>query len=180
MCGFRLQADIHPCRLSLQSRLPSLNCLAQAKAHGSWFGLSSRDHLRKRSSYPLRNFRPGGIQLGTDHDSCQYNCCAPCTLPSPFLSQAPSNHANDEGTAEDMTTASSSTSTELQAIPDPADKEQGAHGCMHYRRRCRLVAPCCGEVFWCRHCHNEAKSQDEMVCLAAGKCYTCTPEEAAL
>ena len=24
------------------------------------------------------------------------------------------------------------------------------HGCTHYRRRCRLVAPCCGEYFWCR------------------------------
>mmetsp|Transcript_21897 Transcript_21897/g.48389 ORF Transcript_21897/g.48389 Transcript_21897/m.48389 type:complete len:271 (+) Transcript_21897:53-865(+) len=31
-------------------------------------------------------------------------------------------------------------------------------GCRHYARRCRIVAPCCGEAFWCRHCHNEAKS----------------------
>eukprot|EP00210_Caulerpa_lentillifera_P001744 g1674.t1 len=31
------------------------------------------------------------------------------------------------------------------------------YGCQHYRRKCKLVAPCCGEVFWCRHCHNEAK-----------------------
>jgi RING finger and CHY zinc finger domain-containing protein 1 len=28
---------------------------------------------------------------------------------------------------------------------------------VHYRRKCLLVAPCCGEVFWCRHCHNEVK-----------------------
>ena len=34
---------------------------------------------------------------------------------------------------------------------------------MHYRRRCRMVAPCCGEVFWCRHCHNELKTADEWV-----------------
>ncbi|KAL0040618.1 hypothetical protein WJX77_012540 [Trebouxia sp. C0004] len=36
------------------------------------------------------------------------------------------------------------------------------HGCEHYRRRCKLVAPCCGEVFWCRHCHNDAKSENEV------------------
>lgn len=30
-------------------------------------------------------------------------------------------------------------------------------GCTHYRRRCRIVASCCGEAFWCRHCHNEQK-----------------------
>ncbi|KAM3254977.1 hypothetical protein ACQJBY_042805 [Aegilops geniculata] len=30
------------------------------------------------------------------------------------------------------------------------------HGCEHYRRRCKIVAPCCKEVFPCRHCHNDA------------------------
>ena len=35
------------------------------------------------------------------------------------------------------------------------------HGCEHYKRRCRMVAPCCGEVFWCRHCHNKAKNEEE-------------------
>ena len=29
--------------------------------------------------------------------------------------------------------------------------------CVHYRRKCKIRAPCCGEVFDCRHCHNEAK-----------------------
>ncbi|KAF3683647.1 putative lipase-like [Capsicum annuum] len=32
------------------------------------------------------------------------------------------------------------------------------YGCVHYRRRCRIRAPCCNEVFDCRHCHNEAMS----------------------
>ncbi|CAK9049844.1 unnamed protein product [Durusdinium trenchii] len=31
-------------------------------------------------------------------------------------------------------------------------------GCRHYRRRCKIVSPCCGQVYWCRHCHNEAAS----------------------
>mmetsp|Transcript_174145 Transcript_174145/g.558400 ORF Transcript_174145/g.558400 Transcript_174145/m.558400 type:complete len:278 (+) Transcript_174145:163-996(+) len=35
---------------------------------------------------------------------------------------------------------------------------EGSAGCRHYRRRCRIVAPCCGEDFWCRHCHSEAQS----------------------
>ncbi|KAK6927428.1 Zinc finger, CHY-type, partial [Dillenia turbinata] len=31
-------------------------------------------------------------------------------------------------------------------------------GCPHSRRRCRIRAPCCNEIFDCRHCHNEAKN----------------------
>uniref|UniRef100_A0A453FI86 CHY-type domain-containing protein n=1 Tax=Aegilops tauschii subsp. strangulata TaxID=200361 RepID=A0A453FI86_AEGTS len=31
------------------------------------------------------------------------------------------------------------------------------YGCAHYRRRCRIRAPCCNEIFDCRHCHNESK-----------------------
>ncbi|XP_019465016.1 PREDICTED: E3 ubiquitin-protein ligase MIEL1-like isoform X2 [Lupinus angustifolius] len=34
-------------------------------------------------------------------------------------------------------------------------------GCMHYRRRCKIRAPCCDEVFDCRHCHNEVKNSME-------------------
>lgn len=30
------------------------------------------------------------------------------------------------------------------------------YGCPHYRRRCHIRAPCCGKIFYCRHCHNEA------------------------
>lgn len=42
-----------------------------------------------------------------------------------------------------------------------ASRGLGEHGCRHYRRRARLVAPCCGEAFWCRHCHNEARAANE-------------------
>ncbi|XP_024394321.1 E3 ubiquitin-protein ligase RZFP34 isoform X2 [Physcomitrium patens] len=31
------------------------------------------------------------------------------------------------------------------------------HGCAHYKRGCKIRAPCCNEVFDCRHCHNDAK-----------------------
>ncbi|KAL8530835.1 hypothetical protein ACS0TY_007754 [Phlomoides rotata] len=33
-----------------------------------------------------------------------------------------------------------------------------SHGCEHYRRRCKIRAPCCDKIFTCRHCHNEATS----------------------
>lgn len=32
------------------------------------------------------------------------------------------------------------------------------YGCSHYRRKCKIRAPCCNEIFDCRHCHNEAKN----------------------
>ena len=35
------------------------------------------------------------------------------------------------------------------------------YGCEHYRRRCALVAPCCGKVFTCRHCHNKVQFEQE-------------------
>jgi RING finger/CHY zinc finger protein 1 len=51
---------------------------------------------------------------------------------------------------------------ESWAVVDPVrDQGLGRLGCAHYKRRCRLVAPCCGEVFWCRHCHNAAKDDGE-------------------
>ncbi|XP_052311800.1 E3 ubiquitin-protein ligase RZFP34 isoform X2 [Populus trichocarpa] len=34
----------------------------------------------------------------------------------------------------------------------------GNYGCSHYRRRCKIRAPCCNEIFDCRHCHNDAKN----------------------
>lgn len=36
------------------------------------------------------------------------------------------------------------------------------YGCSHYRRRCKIRAPCCDEIFDCRHCHNEAKNALEI------------------
>ena len=65
---------------------------------------------------------------------------------------------------ETVAVASSPGPSDPEAAVNLANREKGEHGCTHYRRRCRLVTPCCGEVFWCRHCHNEAKSQNETVC----------------
>lgn len=35
-------------------------------------------------------------------------------------------------------------------------------GCKHYKRKCKIRAPCCDEIFNCRHCHNEAKNSLEV------------------
>ncbi|XP_026190618.1 uncharacterized protein LOC34623526 [Cyclospora cayetanensis] len=34
-------------------------------------------------------------------------------------------------------------------------------GCTHYRRKCKIVAPCCQRIYWCRHCHNEANEENQ-------------------
>ncbi|KAL0394026.1 UNVERIFIED_CONTAM: E3 ubiquitin-protein ligase RZFP34 [Sesamum latifolium] len=38
------------------------------------------------------------------------------------------------------------------------DKGYLKYRCSHYRRRCQIRAPCCNQIFDCRHCHNEAKN----------------------
>ncbi|KAF2304505.1 hypothetical protein GH714_032824 [Hevea brasiliensis] len=43
-------------------------------------------------------------------------------------------------------------------ILEVLDKGYMKYGCPHYRRRCRIRAPCCDEIFDCRHCHNESKN----------------------
>lgn len=62
---------------------------------------------------------------------------------------------NSEDVQQDPHRASSSTSHQCRG--------EGLHGCQHYRRRCKLLAPCCGEVFACRHCHNDEKQARESV-----------------
>ncbi|XP_022935787.1 probable E3 ubiquitin-protein ligase RZFP34 [Cucurbita moschata] len=70
---------------------------------------------------------------------------------------------------QQMTCRGKETRTEQfdsQALPfeksnDPQElMEMGymQYGCAHYRRRCRIRAPCCNEIFDCRHCHNEIKN----------------------
>lgn len=41
-------------------------------------------------------------------------------------------------------------------------------GCKHYKRNCMLLAPCCNEYFWCRHCHNEEKNAPDQVSNGTG------------
>ncbi|CAB87742.1 putative protein [Arabidopsis thaliana] len=54
-----------------------------------------------------------------------------------------------------------SDSMEAAAAADssiPRDKDFGKFqfGCEHYKRRCKIRAPCCNLIFSCRHCHNDS------------------------
>jgi RING finger/CHY zinc finger protein 1 len=56
---------------------------------------------------------------------------------------------------------------ELDEEPNPMieeeeeeEEEEAHYGCEHYVRRCSLVAPCCGKVYTCRHCHNDAETHE--------------------
>ncbi|CAA6654228.1 unnamed protein product [Spirodela intermedia] len=49
-------------------------------------------------------------------------------------------------------------SVEPSALSGRLDFGKMGYGCKHYRRRCKIRAPCCNEVFTCRHCHNESTS----------------------
>lgn len=55
-------------------------------------------------------------------------------------------------------------------------------GCKHYRRKCRIVAPCCGIVYPCRLCHNEAENHEiDRTKIAFVECLMCegAPRQAA-
>ncbi|KAK6587626.1 hypothetical protein RS030_81379 [Cryptosporidium xiaoi] len=52
-------------------------------------------------------------------------------------------------------------------------------GCKHYRRKCKIISPCCDTEYWCRHCHNEDPENNhgdlnrfeikEIVCSVCGE-----------
>ncbi|KVH94449.1 Zinc finger, CHY-type, partial [Cynara cardunculus var. scolymus] len=42
--------------------------------------------------------------------------------------------------------------------PNSYDDDDDIDRCNHYRRRCKIRAPCCNQIFFCRHCHNESTS----------------------
>lgn len=54
------------------------------------------------------------------------------------------------------------------------------YGCEHYRRRCKIRAPCCNEVFHCRHCHNEHTKDRHELCRQDVRtviCLVCDTEQ---
>eukprot|EP00798_Chlamydomonas_sp_ICE-L_P019776 gene19776-26468_t len=78
---------------------------------------------------------------------------------------AASDESSEYESAEEAEALHPSTSEAVaDTQPAASDKlKRGLmnYGCEHYRRRCMLVAPCCNETFWCRHCHNTVKSDNE-------------------
>ncbi|KAK8470487.1 hypothetical protein PHAVU_004G156022 [Phaseolus vulgaris] len=63
--------------------------------------------------------------------------------------------------------------------PSFRDPEKQIFGCEHYKRNCKLRAACCGKLFTCRFCHDNAsdhsmdrKATMEMMCM---RCLTIQP-----
>ncbi|XP_059289814.1 zinc finger protein BRUTUS-like At1g74770 isoform X2 [Lycium ferocissimum] len=63
--------------------------------------------------------------------------------------------------------------------PSFLDKTESVFGCKHYKRNCKLLAPCCNELFPCIRCHDEItdhcldrKSITQMMCM---KCLKIQP-----
>ena len=42
------------------------------------------------------------------------------------------------------------------------DSRDESVSCPHYERNCKIVAPCCGKIFGCRVCHDEASGHGPM------------------
>ncbi|CDS12851.1 hypothetical protein LRAMOSA05035 [Lichtheimia ramosa] len=82
------------------------------------------------------------------------------TLPTP-----PDTSAGSSDSREDRPNVD-------DATPSYHDKANNILGCKHYRRKVKLVANCCGVIFPCRFCHDEASDHNiirhetkEMVCM---------------
>lgn len=52
---------------------------------------------------------------------------------------------------------------------------QADNGCSHYRRKCMIKAPCCGEFHVCRKCHDESHVDHEIdrFSITVMKCLCC-------
>ena len=73
-----------------------------------------------------------------------------------------------------------------EPICQPVD-DGPSDGCKHYKRKCKLVAPCCDQAFTCRFCHDDVSDHTvnryavkEMVCTVckirqavAAECASC-------
>jgi len=57
---------------------------------------------------------------------------------------------NDNASTMASTLAASAGADGAEASPPP---------CVHYERRCDIVAPCCGRIFGCRVCHDDVMTQ---------------------
>lgn len=57
----------------------------------------------------------------------------------------------------DVTDKDIDSSSAEAAENSSADDTSQTYGCSHYKRKCSLVAPCCGKTYMCRLCHNDAE-----------------------
>ena len=66
-------------------------------------------------------------------------------------------------------------SSDVASIKSYHDSSEGILGCKHYQTNLRLAAPCCGEFYTCRFCHDDRqdhaidrKSVNRLLCMRCG------------
>ena len=64
---------------------------------------------------------------------------------------------SEEGGSSSGSSTSTTPLTDRPPVEAAAAAPEAAYGCKHYKRRCRLLSPCCGEWFACRFCHDDVK-----------------------
>ncbi|XP_057812774.2 zinc finger protein BRUTUS isoform X2 [Cryptomeria japonica] len=76
--------------------------------------------------------------------------------------QLPQTEASAWGNGEDI----------RGQCPSYRDAEKSCFGCKHYKRNCKLLSACCGQLFTCRLCHDEdsnhlmdRKATTNMMCM---------------
>lgn len=57
---------------------------------------------------------------------------------------------NDESNEANEANENNESNNKLQTTPF-------SYGCKHYLRRCKIISPCCNEIYSCRLCHDEEK-----------------------
>lgn len=64
-------------------------------------------------------------------------------------------------------------------FPSYRDEDKSIFGCKHYKQNCKLITPCCNQIFTCRRCHDDVsdhqadrKSITQMMCM---KCLVIQP-----
>ncbi|XP_076067976.1 RING finger and CHY zinc finger domain-containing protein 1-like [Oratosquilla oratoria] len=66
---------------------------------------------------------------------------------------------------------------QVEKIKEPEEvKEEVTYGCKHYKRKCKLISPCCEKNYICRFCHDEGENHQldrpnivEIECLVCSK-----------
>ncbi len=66
-----------------------------------------------------------------------------------------------EDEVEDFFSAPSDDEPHEAPTEQSISEYKSTSGCEHYARDCLLQAPCCGEWFSCRFCHDKAKNDEE-------------------
>jgi len=84
------------------------------------------------------------------------------------------NTVNNDNHNESYSDSSDSPSTETLSDDEICDVFSPPYGCKHYLRRCKIVSPCCNNIYYCRLCHDDIHEFDHKINRFAIKTVICT------